>query len=303
MKKNTAIFSILSFIFIIGLAAILIKNIGQPAKTSKTDKLLVVASFYPLYFMSAQIGGVKAEVSNIVPAGAEPHDYEPTVRDMAKMENSRLIILNGNGLEIWSDNLKKIIDNKKTKIITAGTELDATTNTDTHTWLAPLLAQKIVDRIAQGLKQADPPNKNYYQANADALKNKLNSLDVAYKQGLTNCAQKNIITSHAAFGYLASSYGFKQIPITGLSPDAEPSSAELAKIIKFAKDNKIKYVFFESLTSPKLAKTIATEIGATTLPLNPLEGLSPEESAQEKNYLSLLRDNLTNLKIALQCSN
>lgn len=302
MKKNAIIFLVFSLI-VLGLAALLIKNVGQSAKTSKTDKLLVVASFYPLYFMSAKIGGAKAEVINIVPAGAEPHDYEPTAKDLAKMQNSRLIILNGGGLEAWSDNLKKNIDNKKTKIITAGVESDATTNMDPHAWLAPLLAQKIVDRIAQGLEQADPPNKNYYQTNAEALKNKLDDIHKNYKQGLTNCAQKNIITSHAAFGYLASNYGFKQIPITGLSPDAEPSPAELARIIKFSKDNGIKYVFFERLTNPKLAQTVAREIDAKTLELNPLEGLSPEELAQGKNYLSLLRDNLTNLKIALECSN
>lgn len=304
IKKRAAIFLIFSIIVI--WSAILIKNREQLPKTSETDKLQVAASFYPLYFMATQIGGAKAQVINIMPAGAEPHDFEPTAKDMAAMTASRLIILNGGGFETWGDNLKKNIDSEKTKIITAGTETEAppaAENTDPHGWLAPLLAKNMVDKIARGFKQTDPLNKDYYQANADALKNKLDSLNATYKQGLTNCSQKNIIVSHAAFGYLAAAYGFNQISITGLSPEAEPSPAELVKIIKFAKDNKIKYIYIESLASPELAQTVAREISAETLALNPLEGLTDEELAQGKNYLSLMRDNLTNLKTALQCQN
>jgi len=307
MAKNVIIFCILGLIFI-GLASILIKNIGQPSKTVQSSKLQVVASFYPLYFVSQQIGGDKADVTNIVPAGAEPHDYEPTAQDMAKMESSRIIILNGGGLEAWSDNIKKNINAKNTTIITAGEGLttqlvmeDGQTGIDPHIWLVPPLAEKMVDRIAQGFEQADPINKTYYQSSSDALKNKLSDLDMAYKQGLGNCKEKNIITSHAAFGYLAATYGLNQVSIAGLSPDAEPSPSQLADIVKFAKANNVKYIFFESLVSPKLSETIATEVGAQTLVLNPIEGLSDRELAQGKNYLSVMQDNLTNLQIALEC--
>lgn len=305
MRKNAAIFSILGLIFIIGLAAVLIKAGRQSPQINQSNKLQVATSFYPLYFMAAQIGGAKAQVINIMPAGTEPHDFEPTAQAMAKMQNSRLIILNGGGFEAWGDNLKKNIDSEKTKIITAATESDAPAagNTDPHLWLSPLPAKNLVDKITQGFAQADPVNKNYYQANASALKNELDGLDAAYKQALANCAGNYIITSHAAFGHLAAAYGFNQRSIAGQSPEAEPSPAKLAKIIKFAKDNKIRYVFFENLASPKLAQTVAREIGAQTLELNPLEGLTDEELAQGKDYLSILRDNLTNLKIALQCQN
>lgn len=307
MKKTDVIFLILSFALALGLAAIVIKNTGRTPKTAETNKLQVTASFYPLYFMAAQIGGDKVEVINIMPAGVEPHDYEPTARELAKMASSRLIILNGGGLEAWSDNLKKNIDQKQTIIIAIGEALteeartDGQTSLDPHAWLAPPLAEKMVEKIAQSFEQVDPLNKNYYRTNAEALKSKLNDLHSAYKRELANCEQNYIIASHAAFGYLAASYGFKQISIAGQSPEAEPSPAKLAKIIKFAKDHKIKYTFFESLTSPKLAQTIAREIGAKTLALNPLEGLTDEELAQGKNYLSLMRDNLINLQIALEC--
>ncbi len=308
MKKSVVISFVLGAIFI-GVISYLVKNTGQTTKTVQLNKIQVVASFYPLYFFSSQIGGDKANVTNIVPAGAEPHDYEPTAQDMAKMESSRLIILNGGGLEAWSDNIQKNIDAKNTTIITAGEGLttqqvteDGETGTDPHVWLDPPLAEKMVDKIAQGFEQVDPANKDYYQSNADALKAKLNNLDVAYKQSLSTCKEKNIITSHAAFGYISTTYGLNQVPIAGLSPDAEPSPQQLADIVKFAKDNNVKYIFFESLVSPKLSQTIATEVGAQTLVLNPIEGLSDEELAQGKNYLTVMQDNLTNLQTALQCN-
>jgi zinc transport system substrate-binding protein len=172
---------------------------------------------------------------------------------------------------------------------------------DPHIWLSPPLVKQITDKITQALIQIDPANSNYYQTNANSLKAKLDNLDVEYKQGLSNCAEKNIITSHAAFGYLATTYGLNQVSIAGLSPDAEPSPQQLADITKFAKANNVKFIFFESLVSPKLSDTIANEIGAKTLVLNPIEGLTNDEISQGKNYFTEMQNNLSNLKIALQC--
>ena len=307
MKKNILIFFAF-FLLLAGLVFLVVRHASEQSKTVQTGRLQVVASFYPLYFFSSQIGGDKVEVTNIVPAGAEPHDYEPTAEDMAKMESSKLIVLNGGGLEAWSDDIKKNIDSKSTTIITAGEGLttqevteDGQAGTDPHVWLDPPLAEKMVDSIAQGFEQVDPANKSYYQNNADVLKAKLNDLDIAYRQGLSTCKEKNIITSHAAFGYISTTYGLSQVPIAGLSPDAEPSPRQLADIVKFAKDNNVKYIFFESLVSPKLAQTIATEIGAQSLVLDPIEGLGDQELSQGKNYFTIMQDNLINLQTALQC--
>ena len=245
---------------------------------------------------------------NITPAGAEPHDYEPTAQDIAQIENSKLLILDGTGLEAWGKNVKQNLDPKNTVVLTVGDGLinqkvmeDGQNVIDPHIWLSPQLAKKITDKITQAFIQIDPPNSSYYQTNADTLKAKLDDLDIQYKQGLLNCTEKNIITSHAAFGYLATAYGLNQVPIAGLSPDAEPSPSQLADIVKFAKSNNVKYIFFESLVSPKLADTIATEVGAKTLVLNPIEGLSKDEISQGNNYLTEMQNNLTNLRTALQC--
>jgi zinc transport system substrate-binding protein len=273
-----------------------------------SNKLQATASFYPLYFFASEIGGDKAEVKNVTPAGAEPHDFEPTAEDMAHIQDSKLLILNGGGLEPWG---KDVTENNslKTSIVVAGEDLtnqkvveEGEQITDPHIWLSPIFAEKMVDKITEGFEKVDAGNKDYYIANATALKTKLAELDGLYKEGLKTCLQKNIITSHSAFGYLATAYGLKQVPITGLSPDAEPSPKELADIAKFAKANNIKYIFFESLVSPKLSQTLADEIGAQTLVLNPIEGLTSEEVSEDKDYFTEMKSNLANLETALQCS-
>ena len=158
-----------------------------------------------------------------------------------------------------------------------------------------------VKTILNGFIKVDPKNKSYYYNNTNKLLSRLDGLDKEYKQGLINCNQKDIITSHAAFGYMAKTYGLNQVPISGLSPDAEPSSQQLAEITKFAKDHYLKYIFFESLVSPKLSETIANEVGAKTLVLDPIEGVSKVDIKSGKNYFTIMADNLKNLRIALEC--
>lgn len=290
----------------LGLLALMVNNFQKPV--ARSNKLHVAASFYPLYFFSSQIGGERARVINITPAGAEPHDYEPTAQDIAQIERSKLLILNGGGFEAWGDSIKQNLNAGNTLILTVGeglTHLQAKeereSTTDPHIWLSPPLAEEIVDRITQGFLKVDPVNRDYYRSNAASLKSDLAELDKEFRVGLRRCSEKNIVTSHAAFGYLASDYGLHQVPIAGLSPDAEPSPRQLADIIKFARRNKIQYIFFESLVSPKLSETIAREVGAKTLVLNPIEGLSDKEVSQGKTYFSEMRNNLANLRTALQC--
>lgn len=283
-------------------------NVSSSVDLENSAKLSVVTSFYPLYFFAERIGGDKAVVTNIVPAGAEPHDYEPTAQDMARMEKSDLIILNGGGFEAWSDRIEQNIRAENTVIVMAGEGLmtremsgEDSLTTDPHVWLDPWLAQRMVYKIVRGFVLADPTNTAYYEENASTLAGKLGIWGTIY-QRLEDCPEKNIITSHSAFGYLAAEYGLNQVSIAGLSPDAEPSPSELARIAQFAKTNNVQYIFFESLASPKLSQTIAAEVGAKTLVLNPLEGLSDDELARGEDYFSVMYNNLVNLQTALQCN-
>ena len=306
MGKKILIYIILILI-VGGLTAAIFYRATGPAQTPfSADRPTVVASFYPLYFLASTIGGERATVINLTPAGAEPHDYELTAQDIAKIETSRLLIINGGGLEAWGQKIKDNIS-ARTKIIVASDGLtdqtlaDAKNQPDPHIWLDPTLAQKIADKIALGLIETDPQNQDYYQANAAMLKSKLADLDNAYRVELSNCENKDIITAHAAFAYLARAYGLRQVAITGLAPEAEASPRQMVEISKFARDKKINYIFFESLVSPKLAQTIAAEIGAQTLVLNPLEGLNEDNLAAGKDYFSEMKNNLINLRTALKC--
>lgn len=292
----------------IGLITAMVKNSGKARPENSTGKPQVVTSFYPLYYFASQIAGDMADVVNITPAGAEPHDYEPTSQEMARIEDSRMIILNGGGLEAWGDDVQKNIDPKQTLVITVGEDLatqkvleEGKEITDPHVWLAPDLVGMMTDRIAEGLATIDPANADYYHNNNGALKAKLDALTAEYQEGLKNCASKNIITSHSAFGYLAMEFGLNQVSIAGLSPDAEPSPKQLGAISDFAKKNQVKYIFFEDLVSPKLSETIAREVGATTLVLHPIEGLGEVDIKEGKNYFTEMQENLKNLQIALQC--
>ena len=306
------------FILIISLVALVglytfIWNAGKNSlqssiRANDAGKLLAVTSFYPLYFFSQQIGGDKVDVTNVVPSGAEPHDYEPTAQDMARMEKADLIVLNGGGFEAWGDRIGKNLSSKNTVVVRASEGLmtraatgESSLTMDPHVWIDPVFAKRMVENIASGFERVDPENASYYRGNADSLIGKLSNVDAAYRNGLRVCATRNIITSHSAFGYLAAEYGLNQVSIAGLSPDAEPSPSQLAIIAQFAKTNNVQYIFFESLASPKLSQTIATEIGAKTLVLNPIEGLSEENIARGEDYFSVMRENLENLQTALQC--
>ncbi|TRZ52664.1 ABC transporter substrate-binding protein, partial [bacterium] len=240
--------------------------------------------------------------------GAEPHDYEPSPGDIANISDSKVLIQNGRGLEAWGNNIKQNLNPSKTAIITISDGIslqdfseDGKTIVDPHIWMDPILAKQIASSIERAFKKTDPNNATVYGENLAALEVKLDALDRDFREGLANCEKKDIITSHSAFGYLATRYGLTQVPIAGLSPDMEPSPKQLSDIAAFAKSHDIKYIFFESLASPKLSQTIATEIGAQTLVLNPIEGLTKAELSQGKNYITIMRENLANLQTALSC--
>ncbi len=298
----------------IGILLIVIATVGvawgimrrSPVVTS--NKLSISTSFYPLWFFASQIGGQYADVHNITPSGAEPHDYEPTSQDVVTIESGNLLILNG-GVEAWGDKLKASLKGTKTTVVVAGQGLlthtlteNGVTGVDPHVWLQPQLAADEAQVIANAMIAADPVHATTYQENLQTLLSQLSQLDTAYRLGLSSCKQTAFVTSHAAFGYLAEHYGLTQQAIAGLSPDAEPSTQQLADVTAFAKKNNVRYIFFESLVSPKLAQTIAAEVGAKTLVLDPLEGVSPQDQTAGRDYVSIMTDNLHNLQLALQCT-
>ncbi len=218
-------------------------------------------------------------------------------------------------METWVPNIEKSLDNKKSSFIEAssgiplikGTENEEEDSTnknseqmDPHVWLSPVLAQKEVQNITKALINIDPAHKEEYKINSDDYIKKLQALDAQYRTTLMNMKNKEIITQHAAFGYLAKQYGLVQVPIAGLSPSNEPSPSRLAELKQFAKSHDINTIFFEEVASPKVANTLANEIGAKTAVLNTLEGLSEEEQKQGIDYISVMENNLQILKKVLE---
>ncbi|CAI6049345.1 metal ABC transporter substrate-binding protein [Cohnella rhizoplanae] len=295
-------------------------------------KLQVVTTFYPMYEFSRQVAGDLADVVALVPAGAEPHDWEPSAQDMAKVKDADLFVYNGI-VEGWVDAALSSAPSDKRVVVRASeglTTLEGTPEAeegegahehaeeehadgehaeeehaegehaeDPHVWLDPGLAQREVAAIEAAFEKADPSNKETYKRNADAYIAELKALDEAYRTGLQDMKTKQFVTQHAAFGYLAHAYGLEQVPIAGLSPEQEPSPGKMAEIVEFAKAHNVKTIFFETLVDPQVARTVAEEIGAVTDVLNPLEGLTDEEKQAGLDYIGIMKNNLEALKKAL----
>ncbi|MGF7048938.1 zinc transport system substrate-binding protein [Paenibacillus sp. DS2015] len=312
-------------------------NSGKNASTTDTpaesgdtsasgDKLNVQVSFYPMYEFTKTVAGDLADVESLVPAGIEPHDWEPTPRDLAKIQDADVLVYNGAGLEGWMDQVTSAVNNDKLIQIEAshgittmeGSEEEEAHDhegeeaheheeeeahnhggLDPHVWLSPVLAIQEVRNIESGLSEAAPEHKDEFKKNADAYIVKLEQLDQDFKSGLNDTKRKDFITQHASFGYLAKEYNLVQIAIAGLSPEQEPSAADMATIVKFAKENNVQTIFFETLASSKVAETIAKEIGAGSAVLNPIEGLTDEDKANKLDYIGIMRQNLEALKKAL----
>lgn len=289
--------------------------------TTDSDKVTIVGSFYPLAHFAEQVGGDRVKVTNITPAGSEPHDFEPSPRDIATIQSSRLFLMNGSGLDPWAENLQVDLAAKGIKVLKMSDIIELIENeeaaehadeehaedeheetaTDPHFWLDPELAQKEVAAIAAALAKIDPAYADYYRENAEAFTQKLAALDDRYTAGLANCAKREIITSHAAFGYLAKRYNITVHAISGLSPEQEPSAQQMGELARLAREKNIRYIFFETLVNPRLAETVAQEVGAQTLVFNPIEGLTEQQIQAGENYISAMEENLTNLRTALEC--
>lgn len=265
-------------------------------------KPVVVATIYPLWEFSRQVAGARADAVALVPPGVEPHDWEPSPRDVSLVQRATVFVHTGTGLDAWS---RKLADGRRPSVVVDASRglslISIADTTDPHVWLDPTLARAQVQAIAAGLEQADPAGRETYAANARAYAARLEALDQAFAAGLAECARRELVTSHAAFAYLARRYRLAQVPIMGLGPEAEPSPATMAAIVKQARSLKVTHIFFEPLVSARLAEALGREIGATPLPLDPVEGVTRPEADAGMGYVELMQANLANLRIALGC--
>lgn len=251
----------------------------------------VVASFYPLAYAAERIGGPSVAVANLTPAGSEPHDLEISPDDVSKVRAARLVLVLGHGFQPQLERAAHDAGGTVLSLLdTPG--LRRFSDGDPHVWLDPLRYALLVEAIARGLHRPEA---------AGGLVTQLQALDRSYRRGLANCARRDIVTSHAAFGYLAQRYGLHQVSIEGLNPEGEPAPRELARVVELVRERRATTVYFETLVSPKLARTVARETGAETAVLDPIEGLTPAEIGRGDDYFTVMRANLARLRQGLGC--
>lgn len=267
----------------------------------------VVAGFYPLFEAAQRVGGEHVAVSNLTPAGGEPHDLELNSRQLDRIEGAAVVLFLGHGFQPGLEKAAARAKGAKVDLLSdAGSLLgappgDDQLDVDPHVWLDPALFKAMVAKVAAALSVADPANRPTYEANAAAYSRELDGLDDAFRQGLAQCDRRAIVTSHAAFGYLARHYGLLQVPIAGLEPESEPNPQRLAELAAKVRAEGTKTVFYETLVSPKVAQSLAREAGVSTAVLDPLEGLSARDAKAGKNYVSVMKDNLAAIRLALGC--
>lgn len=278
----------------------------RPGASGGGGRIQVVASFYPVAEAAASVGGRRVEVTNLTPAGAEPHDIELTPRQVDRLEDADVVLYLGHGFqpaveeiaerrEAGTVDLLDVLDLDPGRPAGDGAELDP------HFWLNPRLMARAASAVAAALADASPPDAGLFEANAGRYREDLDALDRQFAAGLETCDRKEIVTAHAAFSYLAARYGLTQLAIAGLSPETEPDAERLARLADQIADKGITTVFYEELAAPAVAETLAKEAGVATAVLNPIEGLTKDQIGAGKDYAALMRENLAALRAALGC--
>jgi zinc transport system substrate-binding protein len=279
---------------------------------TSSDVISIEASFYPLQWMAQQVGGDLVDVTSVTKPGAEPHDLELTPRDVADIADADVVVYLA-GFQPAVDDAVDQVDETSVYDAAPAAELDLTYtpieegeeaadkagSTDPHFWLDPTRLAAVADDFASYLGDVDPDNAETYRDNSATLGEELATLDAEFKTGLRSCANRDLVTSHNAFGYLARRYGLNQVGITGLTPEEEPSPEELASVSDFVKDNDVRTIYFETLVSPAIAESVAGESGARTDVLDPIEGLNDE--SQGNDYLEVMGANLANIEKGQPC--
>ncbi|MFG1702508.1 metal ABC transporter substrate-binding protein [Nonomuraea sp. M3C6] len=271
--------------------------------TASGTKPKVVAAFYPLQWLTEQVGGSDVQVTVLTAPGVEPHDLELGIQQVTDIQNAALTVYI-KGVQPAVDDA--VAQDTSFDAVTAVTTLPAgehaeegeeahTVSYDPHIWLDPARLATVATKLGERLGAADPAHAQAYKDRAAKTAGALGTLDQELAAGLSTCKTKTLVTAHEAFGYLSDRYKLKQVGIT-LDPEQEPSPARLSEVAKLSKAEGVTTIFTESLVSPKVAEVLANEVGAKTAVLDPLE------SKPSGDYLSAMRDNLKTLQTALGCT-
>lgn len=294
-------------------ATALVTSCGGPSSSSASDRLQVSAAFYPLAYLAEQVGGDHVDVSLLTKPGTEPHDLELTPKEVASLSDADLVLYES-GFQPAVDeavdseaqdtafdvapaaHLDLVVTEDGHEHVDHG---DAAGTPDPHFWLDPTRFADVGSAVASELGRVDPDHAADYTSGAKRFARTMSRLDQEYRSGLASCSSTDLVTSHEAFGYLAAAYGLTQRGISGLSPDTEPSAAQLAAITDFVDEHGVTTIYAETLASPRTAETVARETGASLAVLDPIEGVT--DASKGSDYLQVMRSNLATLETGQGC--
>ncbi|HEM3193596.1 metal ABC transporter solute-binding protein, Zn/Mn family [Streptococcus suis] len=298
----------------LSVSTLLLGACGNSTASTEDGKLNIVTTFYPVYEFTKQVAGDEANVDLLVKAGTEVHGYEPSAKDIARIQEADAFVFENENMETWVHDVEKSLDTTKVNVISATegmlllpggeeeheghdhSEEGHSHAYDPHVWLSPERAITLVENIRDSLVAKYPEKKDAFETNAAAYIEKLDALDAKYSETLSAAKQKYFVTQHTAFAYLALDYGLKQVSITGVAADEDPTPSRLAELTEYINKYGIKYIYFEENASKSVAETLAKETGVQLDVLNPLESLTDEDMKNGKDYISVMEDNLTALE-------
>lgn len=311
MNQSRAALAAIAVVIPLTMIATVYTGMGpqQNSESGGEEELVVVASFFPLYDFASHVAGDKADVSSLVPAGIEPHDWEPTTGEVSRARSADLVVINGAGFESWADKLgARILVNTSKGLELEHDEEEIEDDyghegsVNPHIWLDPILAKHQVEKIRDALAAADPENAGYYSANANNFAAELDSLDAFIRAELSDCEKSDFIAFHDAFAHFAERYGLTQHSVHGASPEGEILSQRIEQLVMLANDLDINVIYSEDLIDTRLAETIANEIsGGKVLVLSPIEGVDKDEQDAGTGYIEKMKQNVANLKEGLEC--
>jgi len=283
-----------------------------------SGKIRILTSVFPLREFASAVVGERGGAAQLLPPGAGVHNWQPKPGDIMRLGSADLLIAVGSGLEPWLSDVVGAVPARKLRVLEVSRGLTLLTAkdeegdeapevhehgpVDPHIWLDFGLDEVITDRIVAVLSEIDPSGAGYFRQNAASLKDRLRRLDVRFSEALKNCAGKKIvIAGHAAFGYLAHRYGLVQTALYGLSPDAEPRPQQMMRVIEFCRRENIRTIFFENSVPPRLARTLAAEIGGRIAVLNEGHNLTRDQMLKGVGFFDMMEENLMALREGLGC--
>lgn len=308
------------FLLMICLCAVMTTGCGGPSDASEEEeRLRVCASFSTIADFCQKIGGEQIHLTTMIPSGTEAHDWEPSPGDIVRLGEADVLVINGAGLEQWTDTVLSSLNKPELVVVDTSAEIPALLGThshdhegeedhdddakadgiDPHTWLSPVNVKAQLQAICDALVKADPDNAGTYTKNLTHWQAEMDALDQEYQDALGGLAHKDIVVTHQAYGHLCHAYGLTQHGIEGISAESDPDPKRMAEIIQLVQEKRVRAIFYDPAHGDRVARVVADATGTEMKALYPLEGFTAQQQADGEDYVSVMRKNLQALREAL----